>query len=55
MEKFHTTVAVVASSFPVAQAIAKVNEQITDWTDGKGPITISTIESVTIPFILFAQ
>lgn len=49
MEFFHITLAVVAPEFPVAQALQKINDSITDWTDGLGPIVVSEFASVFPP------
>jgi hypothetical protein len=55
MEKFHSTIAVVEDTFPVAEYLTAVNAQIRDWTKGKGPIVVSVFESIIPPYAFKAS
>ncbi len=52
MEPFHSTLAVVPKHFPTARGLAEVNAAIasSDWTEGKGPIVVSSFESILPPW-----
>ncbi len=55
MERFHSTIAVVPESFPVAEYLDAVNKKINQWTKGKGPIVVSEFASVAPPFLFKAH
>jgi hypothetical protein len=49
MERFHSTIAVVPETFPVAKYLQEVNSQISQWTNGLGPIVVKEFESLFPP------